>query len=265
MRLFLSALACCAVVVHAEPDSKAQFAQIDATVARFAPQVDGNTDVYFLGFAGDGEQKVFAEEIKLAAQRVGVKYGSGDRSLLLINDRRDLTTYPLATGLTLGHALQSIARVMNRDEDILFLAFSSHGTRAAQLVVDNTGLPERGLEADDVAQMLRASGIRWQVVVVSACFSGLFVEPLAHNETIVITAASKTRTSFGCSDDRDLTYFGEAFWRDALPGAAHLRDAVEASRKIIRAREKEEGVKPSHPQSYFGPLLDAKLAELESR
>lgn len=267
MRLLLIGLFAllAAAAPAASPDREAQFAKIDAAVAKFPAQVDGRTDVYFLGFAGDGEEKVFAEEIKLAAQRVGAKYGSAARSVLLINDRRDLTTWPLATGINLDHAARAIARVMNRDEDVLFLALSSHGNRYAQIIVENTGVPESGLDADSVAQVLRAADIRWKIVVVSACYAGTFIRPLADDHSVIITAASKSRSSFGCSDDRDLTYFGEAFYRDALPGAARLRDAVDAARGIIRAREKAEGVKPSHPQSFFGSMTERKLAELEAR
>ena len=264
MRLILDftlALLLASAALAQEPD---QVALIDSTVEKFPPQVDGRTEVYFLGFAGFGEERVFAEEIKLAAQRVGEKYGSTPRTLLLINDRRDLTTHPLATGVGLAHALRKIGAAMNREEDVLFLVLSSHGWKDATIEVSNTGMPARGLAADDVAMLLRESGIRWQIVVVSACFSGAFVGPLARNETIVITAASKSRSSFGCSDDRDLTYFGEAFFRDALPEAAHLRDAVEASRREIRVRERQERMRASHPQSYFGPLMDAKLAEIEA-
>ena len=87
--------------------------------------------------------------------------------------------------------------------------------------------------------------------------------PLANDHTIIITAASKSRPSFGCGADRDLTYFGEAFWRDALPGAPNLRAAFETARREITAREKDERQRPSHPQGFFGPLMESKLAELE--
>jgi hypothetical protein len=99
-------------------------------------------------------------------------------------------------------------------------------------------MPAVGLRAQTVAKFLREAGIRWKVVVVSACYSGTFVEPLADNHTIVITAASRSRTSFGCSDERHLTYFGEAFYR-------------------------EERVQASQPQSYFGPLIEKHLEDLE--
>ena len=75
----------------------------------------------------------------------------------------------------------------------------------------------------------------------------------------MITAARRDRTSFGCSDQRDLTYFGEAFYRDALPRAPSLRIAFDLMRRDIASREKAERVRPSQPQSHFGPLLESKL------
>jgi hypothetical protein len=241
---------------------QAQRSLIDAQVARFGSEPDPRGRVYFLGFAGVGEERVFAEEIRLAAKRVGEKYGSSSRSVLLLNDRRDLTTWPLASESSLRYALREIARVMNRDEDVLFLALSSHGSRGA-ISVSNSGMMEQGLSARTVAKLLEDTGIKWRVVVVSACFSGSFVKPLANNHTIVITAAARNRTSFGCSDQRDLTYFGEAFYRDAMPHSTYLRVAFEAARSDIRQRELAENFMPSQPQGYFGPLMEEKLRAIE--
>jgi hypothetical protein len=261
MRILCLLLAVVAAPLGAQ-ESTARYDLIDATVAQFPAQVDGKAEFYFLGFAGYGAERVFAEEIKLAAARIGEKYGSTDRTLLLINDRRDLTTHPPATGLGLRHAVNAVGKVMNRDEDVLFLVLSSHGTRDAMIEVSNTGMPARGLAADDVAAILKQSGIRWQIVVVSACFSGAFIRPLAHEESIVITASSKRRSSFGCSDERDLTYFGEAFFRDALPDAPDLRAASDAARRAIRGRERQERFPASNPQSHFGSSIETKLEKL---
>lgn len=220
--------------------------------------------MYFLGFAGYGEERVFAEEIKLAAERVGGKFGSTRRSVLLINDRRDLITYPLATHANLRYALAALARAMDPERDMLFLALSSHGARNAMIEVSNTDMEPTGLSVQGLVRLLAESGIRRKVVVISACFSGAFVEPLADNDTIVIAAAAKNRSSFGCSDERHLTYFGEAFYRDALPGAESLRAAFSAASAEIRKREKELRVTPSRPQAYFGPVAESKLAEIEA-
>lgn len=245
-------------------DVRTQHALIDQQLAQFVVEPAPPARVFFLGFAGYGEQRVFAEEIKLAAQRVGARYGSAARSVLLINDRRDLTTHPLATHDNLRYALRELGRRMNPDSDVLFLVLSSHGARNAMIEVSNTGMEALGLSPGTVDLMTREAGIRLRVIVVSACFSGAFVPPLANDATIVLTAASKSRTSFGCSDDRHLTYFGEAFFQDALPAAATLRDAFEATRSAIRRREREERVSASQPQSYFGPVVERRLADIET-
>jgi hypothetical protein len=79
-------------------------------------------------------------------------------------------------------------------------------------------------------------------------------------DTIIITAAATDKTSFGCSDDRDLTYFGEAFYRDALPKAQNLQDAFNQAKKAIALRETQEHQKASDPQAYFGSDLRRVLA-----
>jgi hypothetical protein len=260
----LAALALLSVAARAGIDPQVQQAMIRETVAAF-PEAAAHEDgrVFFLGFAGHGGERVFAEEVKLAAQHIARRHGSGRRSLLLVNDRRDLTTLPFATHENLRFALHQLARVMDAERDVLFLVLSSHGSEDGLLSVSNTGFqPDVGISASTVALFLRESGIRWKVVVVSACFSGQFVEPLAASRTIVITAASKSRPSFGCSDERHLTYFGEAFFRDALPAARSLRSAFESARRAIRARERAEGFRASQPQAYFGPLMEARLEEL---
>ena len=76
-----------------------------------------------------------------------ITYGSALRSVLLLNDRRDLTTYPSATEPTLRYSLNALGRVMNRDEDVLILALSSHGSPDATIDVSNEGLEPQPLSA----------------------------------------------------------------------------------------------------------------------
>ena len=123
---------------------------------------------------------------------------------------------------------------------MLFLALSSHGSKDGEGSVSNGMLALNNLSADDLATALRESGIKWKVIVVSACYAGKFIEPLRDDNTIVIAAAAADRTSFGCSDDRDLTYFGEAFYRDALPTASDLEAAFQKASTEIAARERAE-------------------------
>ena len=223
-----------------------------------APQ--GN--VYFLGFAGVGEEKVFAQEIELAAQVVGNRYAVGSRGVSLINDARDLESAPLASLSALRYTLKGLAAKMDVERDVLFLSISSHGSEDPAIAVSNVDLPFNDVNDEDLAQALHESGVKWRVIVISACYAGAFIDALKDSQTIVITAAAADRTSFGCGSDSDLTYFGSAFYRDALPGARTLRDAFEKAKAAIAQRERREHVDASRPQAYFGTDMENKLEHL---
>jgi hypothetical protein len=215
---------------------------------------------FFLGFAGVGDEKVFAQEIGLAARVIGERYQTADRQVSLVNDERDFARAPLASVTGLRYALQGVAERMRPDRDVLFLAIASHGSSDPAVAVANSQFPFTDLTPQDLVDALQDAGIQWRVILISACYAGGFIEPLRDAHTIVITAAAADRTSFGCSSDSDLTYFGEAFYRDSLPGAASLRDAFEKARQMIAAREHNEGETPSDPQAYFGFDLERHLS-----
>ncbi len=240
-----------------------QSRRIDQALAAIHSDDSPSPKTFFLGFAGVGEQKVFAQEIGLASRVLSERYGMENRSLSLINDQRDLERAPLASVSGLKYALRGLAGRMNLERDVLFLVISSHGAKDPAIAVSNSDLPLNDMTDEDLAEALGDSGIKWRVIIISACYAGGFIDALKNPRTIVITAAAADRTSFGCSNDRDLTYFGEAFFRDALPEARSLRDAFERAKAAIALRERRERVDASNPQAYFGAELAAKLAAMK--
>jgi Peptidase C13 family len=238
--------------------------RIHTAVAAMAPRA-GASSMYLVGFSGVGEQKVFAGEISLAAKVFGDRYGTQQRTLLLVNDQRDLESHPLATVTGLKVALLDIGRRMDRERDILTLVISSHGSKDPAISVSNGGLPLNDLTGPDLKRAFDEAGIRWRIVIISACHAGAFIPFLDDDHSIVIAAAAADRTSFGCSNDRDLTNFGEAFVRDSLPNALSLRAAFEKARKSIDEREHAEKLTPSNPTAHFGSAIERKLSALETQ
>jgi hypothetical protein len=236
--------------------------RIDAALESVRRDAAAQPRGFFLGFAGVGDEKVFAQEIGLASRVIGERYATADRQVSLINDQRDLDSAPLASVSGLQYALRGLASRMQVDRDVLFLAISSHGSPDPSIAVSNSQLPFTDLTPQDLADALHDSGIRWRVIVVSACYAGGFIEPLKDSHSIIITAAAGDRTSFGCSNDSDLTYFGEAFYRDSLPEAGSLRDAFDKAKAAIAAREAAEGDEPSEPQGYFGADAEEHIKSL---
>ena len=241
-----------------------QAGRIDEALSAVGQDTSSKPQAYFLGFAGVGDEKVFAQEIGLASRVLGERYDIAARKLSLINDQRDLERAPLATVSGLKYALRRLGSHMKVDQDVLFLAISSHGADDPAIVVSNSQLPLQDLTDDDLADALYESGIKWRVIIISACYAGGFIERLRDPQTIIITASAADRTSFGCSNDRDLTYFGEAFYRDALPAAHSLRDAFDTAKAAIALRERREHVEASNPQAYFGARIEAKLAAMHT-
>ncbi|WP_224982767.1 C13 family peptidase [Geomonas agri] len=247
----------------------AQSHLLDDQLAALQPGRPGHSDLYFVGFAGDASQDVFLKELSVTRQLFDTRFGTAGRSVLLVNNPQSATALPFATAANLERALVRVGEVMNRDEDVLFLYLSSHGSRDQELEVSNPPLELKQVTPESLRRMLQKSGIKYKVVVVSACFSGGFIQPLQDNGSLVITAADATHESFGCGFGENFTWFGEAFVGDALRGTYSFTDAFEKSRDTIRKWETEKDETPSNPQIWAGkeiwPVLKRLQKELEQR
>jgi hypothetical protein len=132
--------------------------------------------------------------------------------------------------------------------------FSSHGAPAG-VVVDQQLLPPAVL-----ANMLEHTcGNRPTVVIISACFSGVFVPALAGPNRMVLTAARPDRSSFGCGEADKYPYFDQCVL-ESLPNSSDFAVLGRTVQGCVAAREIKEGMKPpSEPQLYIGagikPLL----------
>jgi hypothetical protein len=218
----------------------------------------GETDIYAIGVAGWATLDVFAKELDGGLTTIDKVLPIKDRTLRLINNAETAAHVPLATQRNFEVAVHDVASVMDKQNDVLVLFLTSHGDRNGVALQ----LPDRivDLTPMEVATTLKREGIKNRVVIVSACFSGIFVPPLQNPDTIVLTAADSTHTSFGCAPERDWTYFGDAFFHQALQPGADFQNAFDHARILIRGWEMMDHLPSSNPQASFGAALVAKLA-----
>ena len=241
----------------------AQDRLLDRDLAALRPGRPFVTDLYFVGFAGDASQDVFLKELSFARKLFDERFGSSGRSVLLANNPKSGTTLPFATASNLGRALARVGAVMNKEEDLLFLYISSHGSKEHELEVNNPPLELKALTPEVLRRLLDASGIKWKVVVVSACFSGGFVTPLQDDGSLVMTAADATHESFGCGFGEEFTWFGHAYLGEALTESLSFTAGFEKARETIGKWEEERGETPSNPQIRAGKGIWPKLEKLE--
>jgi len=232
---------------------------IERSLASIQPGRASVREHYFVGFAPDASEEVFVRELRYVKRLFDERFGTAGRSIALASSNNALEELPIASVTNLARALERVGRVMNSDEDVLVLYITAHGDREHRLSAWQPPLELAPLTPTALARMLHDSGIKWRVVVVSACYSGGFVEPLRDDNTIVITAAAPDRTSFGCEAGRDFTYFGEAFFRDALAKTASFTEAFEIARQIVTQREAEERLPASAPQISVGRSIGELL------
>lgn len=220
------------------------------------------TDFYFVGFAGNGGEAIFRSEVTFAEKVIGERFNTYGRSLHLASDLGNLDVEPLATIYNLQTVLQRVGAQMDVAEDVLFLFLTSHGSRDATIDVSLYPFELAALSAPQLKIFLDDAQIKWRIIVISACFSGSFIEDLRDDNTLILTAASADKTSFGCTSDRDLTYFGEALFQDAMSQEEDLLAAFESARTIVEERELAEELEPSKPQLVVGSGILAKLQAL---
>jgi hypothetical protein len=224
----------------------------------------GVGELYFVAFAGTSTQDVFLKEARSAKELFDASFDTLNRSLILVNNRRTAAELPVASVSNLGWVLNGLAKKMDTETDLLFLYLTSHGS-AHRLSVYFPDLALNDLSDRNLRDMLDKSGIKWRVVVISACYSGSFIDALKDENTLVITAAAAERTSFGCSDENDWTYFGDAYINIALRQDRSFIDAFDRARTIVAERERAQKLMPSEPQIYVGTAIKGKLRDLEKR
>jgi len=210
--------------------------------------------VSVVSFGLFGDQGVFRREATGAAQIVAGRFGSGT-----VNVQYNSKRGGGATIEALAMSLQAAANGMDAENDVLFLILTSHGSRDGLAV--KAGRLTQTLTPSSLADMLAQTSVRHKVVVISACYSGVFIPRLANPDVLVITAADANHPSFGCQDKAKWTYFGDAFFNVALRRARSLKEAFAVARALVRKRELRERFEPSNPLMAGGanvqPLLIA--------
>lgn len=236
---------------------------LQRAIKSLQPQRPDRVDWYFLGVGGAYYQGVFRQETEAVRALFDTRFGAAGRSLVLINSDDSVTSQPIATRTSIARALHALAAHMDRENDVLFLFITSHGTEDHEIELNYWPLELAGVTPEWLRSTLDETGIRRRVIVLSACFSGGFIPVLQSPDTLVITAAEATRSSFGCLDDAEMTYFGRAFFDEALRREYSLRSAYEVAVESIHAREKAENFESSDPQWWIGERMQEDLPRLE--
>jgi len=256
----------CVVALLAAADAPAQEddQRLQGAVAKLQAERPGTVDAYVIVAALDADP-VFNREAREAGRVLARRFDAEGRTLVLAHDEGDDKADVEASPQELARALDDVALKMNRDEDVLVLYTTSHGSPHNGL---NFRDPERGeavITPTRLQAMLDHTGVNNRLVVLQACFSGQFVPVLQGPRTIVATAASAQKSSFGCAAGNDWTFFGYAFVNQAMRTPDTFERQFRRAWVTILGWEQKAGYDPSSPQISIGADTAAWLAALDAR
>lgn len=237
--------------------------QVDALL----PQRPGVVDVYGLVFAPYADENVFRRESTMVNTLLQERFDAQGRVLHLLNHAETAETHPWATPENLQRAIAALAARMDREHDVLVIYMTSHGARNHELAAAHWPLQVPPVTPEMLRAALDESGIRNRVIAVSACFSGGWIEPLATDSTLIMTAADATHTSYGCGRLSELTFFGRAVFHEQLRQTHSFTEAFAKAVPLIQQREVEAGKADgfSNPQIRVGQQIAPVLQALEQR
>ena len=243
----------------------AQHKRLATAISALQPQRNGVIDAYVVSVGLDSDQ-VFAREAGEAAKVLGRRYDATGRTIFLTAgaDDRDNGT-PQGSPPNLATVLATVAAKMNLKEDVLILFATTHGD-------PNTGLAYRdgdkgvGMIAPmRLANLLDDLGFERRMILLSACYSGIFLPLLTNENSVIVTAAASNRTSFGCTPGNDWTFFGDALINNGLRKPQPFNKATEEAAELIGKWEASKQLLPSRPQTFIGDKASIWLRPLEDR
>jgi len=251
--VLLFALSCGACAVS--PTSEKWRQKSDALfVEQLKAAEQAKTKVILAAFALNSESNAFQSDALLA--RDTLRSINPRLSVLLLSNHPQSSdiSYPFATKRNIELALAYIGKRTDKDSLVVVL-LSSHGVPNRLAIDIANGDYREDLWAHELIGYLDPLRQVPTIVIISACFSGSFVRPLASERRIIITSAAPDRSSFGCHPASSGTYFIQALLPRDLNSALSLGALFLRARERVTEREKAEGLTPSQPQIYVGKAM----------
>ena len=245
-------------------DELEEHRRLDRALKAIAPQRPGTVDAYLI-VAGLDSDPVFGREARAAAAVLQRRYGAAGRTIVLAgSDGAAPSALPRGSPRNIGLALARVAELMDKNEDALILYTTGHGARFG-LYYHDADSGYGAVSPSRLKVVLDTLGISNRLLILSACYSGVFVPVLKSDRTAIVTASAADKTSFGCAADNDWTFFGDAFVNRALRKPQPLRDAFAEASRLVASWEPQAGAPASQPQIAIGAGTSRWLDALESR
>ncbi len=213
----------------------AQAHLLDDMLGALDDERPGVTDLYFVAFDADGRAPALHEDVLRAQHVMDERWDTRGRSIVLANDPQTLLETPFATVTHLREALREIGGAIDAESDVVMVYIAGRpGSDGVD--VSHPPLELLPLSPSTLRALLDDAGIKWRIVVVSACDSAEFAKTLADESTVVLAAGDGA-----CTIGNDGSALGNELFGHALAERDGFADALDATVRAIEGK----GAKPT--------------------
>ncbi|MDP1632895.1 MAG: C13 family peptidase [Caulobacter sp.] len=193
----------------------------------------------------------------VAATLVGLGFRSENLSQFSPRAERYADTQPLR--LTAQSMIETLKATASRAKAGCLIYYTSHGAPQG-VVLDVRGQPYMFSPTEMAVLVDEACPGRPAIVIISACYSGVFMSQLSGPQRMVMTASRADRSSFGCSSEDKYPNFDACFMESisAVRNFPALAPAIQAC--VTRLETALRQSPPSEPQVSIDSDLRLRLA-----
>ena len=187
----------------------------------------------------------------VAAALLGVGFSRANMAQLSVNPNGEPGVFE-----TNSQNMNSLGQQVTQGRPGCLFYFSSHGNQ--QGIVFGR---REGMSPQVMGQLVNQwCGNQPTVVMISACYSGVFVPALQAPNRMILTAARPDRTSFGCGGTERYPYF-DACVLESIPRSTDFLSLANTVIACVSRREQEEQTDhASEPQLSIGDQIRPILA-----
>ncbi|WGM38405.1 C13 family peptidase [Caulobacter sp. NIBR1757] len=214
----------------------------------------------FAGAHNEGDTEAFDNARRDVARALVERMGFSAENVRQFSVRPQRYNEPGLGQSRLFEIHGGLAQVAQKAKGGCLFYFTSHGIQYGAFLNAEDSRKQTVILPQVMAELIdSACPGRPSVVIISTCFSGVNVPALSQPNRLVMTAAAKDRSSFGCGQQNTYPYFDDCFLQSVkvVKTLGALPPAITA---CVERMERETGMSPpSLPQVDVGSSLRPML------
>ena len=172
--------------------------------------------IFFIGLALWGNTSKWSENDIIDLSEIFAKVYPEKKLIPVIISNKFQYTKKIFPYFDLNEFNKLIIYIQNiiKEDDLVIITISTHGSKNS--ISNKLGLaPARQISGNELRKIFSPLLLNQKIYIISSCYSGSLIKILKSDKTIIITAASQNRASFGCEESSENTWFVQALKKSA--------------------------------------------------